>query len=71
MDAVLAAFSHDNYSFATNYMAHELSARYVLTENVSLSASLYHYKPLSSAYAGTLVPDEWLDRVRMNLAISY
>ena len=71
VDAVLAAFSHDNYSFATNYMAHELSARYVLTENVSLSASLYHYKPLSSAYAGTLVPDEWLDRVRMNLAISY
>lgn len=71
VDAVLAAFSHDNYSFATNYMAHEFGARYVLAENVSLSASLYHYKPLRSAYAGSLVPGEWLDRVRLNLAISF
>ena len=71
VDAVLAAFSHDNYSFATNYMAHEFGTRYVLAENVSLSASLYHYKPLRSVYAGSLVPGEWLDRVRLNLAISF
>ena len=71
VDAVLAAFSHDNYSFATNYMAHELGVSYVLTDNVSLAASLYHYKPLTSAYAGTSMPDEWLDRIRLNLAISY
>lgn len=71
VDSVLAAFSHDNYSFATNYMAHEFAAQYVLTENVSLSASLYHYKPLRSAYAGTFAPGDWLDRVRLNLAISF
>lgn len=71
VDAVLTAFSNDNYTFGTNYMAHEFGVSYVLSENVKLAASLYHYKPLENIYAGALGPGDWLDRLRLNLAISY
>ncbi|MEQ9315018.1 MAG: putative porin [Henriciella sp.] len=71
VDAVLAAFSNDNYTFGTNYMAHEFGVSYVLSENVKLAASLYYYKPLDRIYAGALAPGDWLNRLRLNLAISY
>lgn len=71
VDAVLAAFSNDNYTFGTNYMAHEFGANYVVNDHVNLTAAYYHYKPLEARYAGALQPDQWLDRLRFNIAISY
>ncbi|MAP94070.1 MAG: hypothetical protein CMK07_03870 [Ponticaulis sp.] len=71
VDAVLGAFSNDNFAIGTNYMVHEFGASYLLTENVTLSGALYHYKPLNSLYAAGFMPDEWLDRLRLNVSIAY
>ncbi len=71
IDAVLGAFSHDNLGIATNYQSHLIGIDYALFEHVILNATLYHYKPLNSAYAGVNAPHDWLDRLRLNLTVSF
>lgn len=71
VDAVLAAFSHDNTNIATNYRQHSLSIDYVPAKNVVLNATLYHYKPKDPAYAGANDPDDWLDRLRLNFLVNF
>lgn len=71
VDAVFAAFSHDNIGIATNYELHGLSADYVPAENILLNATLYHYRPLRSLYAGANQPNDWLNRVRLNMMLSF
>lgn len=71
VDAVLGAFSHDNYSISTNYMSHEIGLKYVLSEHAWLGGSVYHYKPLRSRYAVSFPSDEWMDRLRLNLGLSF
>jgi len=70
-DAVFAAFSHDNLNIATNYRLHGLSVDYVPRDNVLLNATLYHYRPLNPLYAGTNQPRDWLNRVRLNMMLSF
>lgn len=70
-DAVLAAFSHDNTSIATNYRQHSLSVDYMLASNLMLNATLYHYRPKGPLHAGGDDPHDWLDRVRFNLMVSF
>lgn len=71
VDAVFAAFSHDNIGIATNYELHGLSADYVPAGNILLNATLYHYRPLRSPYAGANQPNDWLNRVRLNMMLSF
>ncbi|KKC26075.1 putative porin [Sphingomonas sp. SRS2] len=69
--AVFAAFSHDNLGIATNYRMHGASVGYVPAENVLLDATFYHYRPLDSLYAGANQPRDWLNRVRLNMMLSF
>lgn len=71
VDAVFAAFSHDNLAIATNYRLHGLGLAYVPADNLLLDLAYYHYRPLDAAYAGADDPQDWLDRLRLNLLVSF
>lgn len=70
-DAVLAAFSHDNTSIATNYRQHMLSADYVASPNTVISATWAHYKPYHAVDAGSHDPTDWLDRFRLAFLVNF
>lgn len=71
VDAVLAAFSHDNTSIATNYRQHSVSIAYGLFRNTILDATMYRYRPYDADFAGTNDPDDWLDRLRLNFLVNF
>lgn len=71
VDAVFAAFSHDNTNIATNYLQHSLSVDYVPVPNLMLNATYYRYRPKDAAFAGTNRPNDWLDRLRLNFVVSF
>jgi hypothetical protein len=70
-DAVLAAFSHDNTNIATNYRQHTLTFDYVPRPHLLLNATFYHYRPYRAVDAGSNDPGDWLDRLRLNLLVSF
>ena len=70
-DAVFAAFSQDNTNIATNYLQHTLATDYMISRNVLLNATFYHYRPKEAALAGANMPRDWLDRVRLNLMATF
>jgi hypothetical protein len=70
-DAVLAAFSHDNASIATNYDLHSLVLDYVPMEKTLLSAIWYHHQPHDAVDAGANDPNDWLDRFRLAFQVSF
>lgn len=69
VDAVLAAFSHDNTNIPTNYRQHSLYADYVISDNVTFNTTFYHYRPLDAAISP--VPDVWQDRIRFNIIYAF
>lgn len=69
VDAVFAAFSHDNLDLSTNYRLHGLGIGYVPAPNLLLDLAWYHYRPLDARYA--TAPLTWLDRIRLNLMVSF
>ena len=71
VDAVLAAFSNDNTTIATNYRQHTLQASYNLLDNIVLEAVWYHYRPYDAAFSGVNVPGDWLDRVRFHFLVEF
>ena len=71
VDAVFAAFSHDNLGIATHYRLHGLSIEHVPVDNLVLNATLYHYRPLDPVYAGASQPHDWLNRLRLNMLVSF
>jgi hypothetical protein len=71
VDAVLAAFSQDNTTFGTNYRQHNLFASYSILDNLVLDTVWYRYRPKDPEFAGSNLPDDWLDRVRVNLLVSF
>jgi len=71
VDSVLAAFSHDNIDLSTNYRLHGLGIGYVPAPHLQLDLLWYHYRPLDPAYAGSLSPGNWLDRVRLAFLVSF
>ena len=70
-DAVLAAFSHDNTAIATNYQQHSLGLDYVLTDNVTLGAVHYRYRPKHREVTSLGNPGNWRKRTRLNLVVSF
>lgn len=71
VDAVLAAFSTDNTDLATNYLQHSLSVDYMLSPKLMLNATAFHYRPKNSLYAPPRPPDQWIDRLRLNLQLAF
>lgn len=71
IDAVLAAFSDDSISIATNYKLHALTLDYTPMPKTMISAIWYHYKPNDPLYAGTNQPDDWLDRFRLFFLMNF
>ncbi|MEL1263031.1 putative porin [Pseudoxanthomonas putridarboris] len=71
VDAVLAAFSHDNIGIGTNYRMHSLGIDYMPWHRTTLSAILYRYRPDAAAYAGSNDPDDWLNRFRVSLMVAF
>jgi hypothetical protein len=63
-DAVLAAFSHDDTTFATNYRQHTLTFDYVASANLLLNATWYGYRRDSG-------PDDFVSRLRVNATVSF
>ena len=71
VDAVFAAFSHDNLAIATNYRLHGLGIAHVPAEHLLLDLAYYHYRPLDPLYAVANDPGDWLDRIRLNMMLSF
>jgi len=71
VDSVLAAFSHDNIDLSTNYKLHGLGISHVPAPHLQLDLLWYHYRPLDAAYAGSLPPTDWLDRIRLAFMVSF
>lgn len=69
VDAVFAAFSHDNLDLSTNYRLHALDIIYVPASNLLLDLTWSHYRPLDAQYVTE--PIGWLDRIRLNLMVSF
>ncbi len=66
-DAVLAAFSHDNTTLATNYKQHTVTFDYQVRDDVQLNVTWYLYRTLRAVSAS----DEWVDRLRLNAMVSF
>jgi hypothetical protein len=71
VDAVLAAFSHDNTDLATNYVQHTLGLDYVPIPHVLLNATLYHYRVRDDLYPATIAAHEWANRLRLHLTYMF
>lgn len=71
VDAVLAAFSHDNTDLATNYLQHTALVDYVVMPNVVLNTTFYRYRAKSPLFTTNFLPTDWANRVRLNLLVNF
>jgi len=71
VDAVLAAFSNDNFELGSNYRAAGLGVEHMLHDRVRASASWYHYCTLNAEYLPIGANNACQNRVRMNLIFSF
>jgi hypothetical protein len=71
VDAVLAAFSHDNTTIATNYRQHTVFVNYAFMDNIVLDATLYRYRPYDAAFSGANDPADWMNRLRVNFQVGF
>jgi hypothetical protein len=62
----LAAFSHDNTTFATNYRQHTGTIDYLLLQDFLLNATLYVFRRLE-----TLENNPWITRLRLNAMVRF
>lgn len=67
-DAVLAAFSHDNTTIATNYKAHTLAVDFAALDNTVLNLTLYIYKR-NDVPAGE--ENDFFSRLRLNTVVKF
>jgi hypothetical protein len=70
-DSVFAAFSHDNTSLASNYRQHMLSADYVVAPGTFINATWARYKPYNGTDTPAFDTNDWLDRVRLALLVTF
>jgi len=67
-DAVLAAFSHDNTTFATNYRQHTGTVDWQIRRDLQLNATWYTFRRLESPTAGS---NPWINRLRLNALVTF
>jgi len=70
-DAVLAAFSHDNTTFPTNYRQHTLSADYVIRDNTFLNLTWYLYRRDELGTTPETDSDDYASRLRVNVVLAF
>lgn len=68
-DAVLAAFSHDNTTLATQYEQHTLGLDYQVRKGVQVNATGYVYRQLAAGAAANAGP--WITRLRLNALVTF
>ncbi|PKP91951.1 MAG: hypothetical protein CVT77_10530 [Alphaproteobacteria bacterium HGW-Alphaproteobacteria-16] len=56
---------------STNYRMHALGIAHVPAPNLLIDLAYYHHRPLDPAFAGGINPADWLDRLRLNLMVSF
>lgn len=66
-DAVLAAFSQDNTTYATNYREHTVTADYLMFDDTHLNLTAYLYRRNDVTLADQPGNKEWISRLRLNL----
>jgi hypothetical protein len=71
VDAVLAAFSHDNTDLPTNYLQHTLALDYVPLDDILLNASFYRYRVKDPAYPAAIPAGDWANRLRVSIQYSF
>ena len=71
IDAVFAAFSEDNTTLATNYIQHNWGVDYAIRPHLILGGTFYRFKPKSDIGADFSGPDNWLNRLRVNLLAEF
>lgn len=69
-DAVLAAFSHDNTTIATNYQQHTVTAEFVALENTTFDLTWYYYHKKKLATEDEKEGD-WISRLRLNAVVKF
>jgi hypothetical protein len=67
-DAVLAAFSNDNTTIATNYIQHTLAIDYVVLGNTTLNLTWYLHKDKLHVGSGS---NDFLSRLRLNAVVKF
>lgn len=67
-DGVLAAFSNDNTTLATNYVQHTLTLDYVVLDHTTLNVTWYYYRR-KDVPAG--VDNEYISRLRLNAVVTF
>jgi hypothetical protein len=71
VDAVLAAFSHDNTDLGSNYIQHTFGIDYVPMPNDLLNATLYRYRVRDALYPAAIPAGEWANRLRLHLSYAF
>lgn len=66
-DAVLAAFSHDNTTYATNYRLHTLDLAYRATLQTYLNLTAFLYRRDDFELLNQPGDNDWVSRLRLNL----
>ena len=66
-DAVLAAFSHDNTTYATNYKQHSFELTRRMTDKTLLYITAYRYQRKDFELVDQPGTNDWVSRVRLNL----
>ncbi len=69
-DGVLAAFSHDNTTLASNYEQHTLGIDYVVVENTILNLTFYRYRRHHLKSANS-IDNEFFSRLRLNALVNF
>lgn len=67
-DAVLAAFSHDNTTLATNYVQHTASAEWQVRKDVQVNLTWYDFRKLSVTAQER---NPWVQRWRFNVLMTF
>ena len=65
-DAILAAFSHDNTTLASNYRQHTTTVDYQVLKEMQLNLTWYVFSRLSSP-----LQTDWITRLRLNAMVSW
>lgn len=69
-DAVLAAFSNDNTTIATNYVQHTITAEYVALDNTTLDLTFYLHRN-KLATNPSIDTGEYVARLRLNAVVKF
>ncbi|HNP35308.1 MAG TPA: putative porin [Woeseiaceae bacterium] len=70
-DAVLAAFSNDNITYATNYRLHALTVDYMLAPHTFLDLTAYRYKRDDFSLVMQPGSNDYVDRIRFNMYVEF